>query len=817
MKNSLFQAPLAVRVRRASSGSARRTSTQIYMRSCNRLGILRPKKWVALLRSCVARHFEGNAMTLAIRLPLIALALTTIIATAPQSAKGSDLVPPTAPTNVAATQVTPTSALISWSPSTDNVGVTQYAVSLQGIWAGLFAAWATPPSTTAMLINLSCDTNYGVKVVAVDGGNNMTYSTEVGFRTAVCSTALGVEIIAPFEGDMTAATAVNLEFVTTGSPDAVECRLDAGPATTCASPRLFSNLSEGNHTFAVTVNKNGGGSVTAIRNVLVDSIPPTISITQPLTNATVPPLSPVRVSASDATSGVVSLTCRFNSGNWSSCPSTLPASLSSGSHSLEVKAIDRLNRTSVMSRRFTVLPLPGITISSPTNGSYVNSKNVSFSTSGTVSSVTCKLDGGTASPCSSPKTYSSFSEGRHTVVVTASNAAGSRSASTTFTVDTVAPTYPTFTEPAAGAILQQNVVEARFAAQDTGSGVQGYECGIDSNPAVSCSSPFSTGLLGSGSHTVKVQAIDRAGNRQSGERSFIIGSLVSPSGTPMPVNSPPGWRLTMTEDFLKPQVEGDPTWHSSDAELDTVYVGSTGTKWTSYPASYLDTKPNQRPYRGDQVLSTGDGMLRFHLRSFNGVPAGASIAPELTPGGGRPLYQTYGRFSIRAKLRDSAPSNVPDNLGNYKVAWLLWPHHTVETTDWWFAESDYPEGGLGPGDKPEGYHHYEHWYHPSDPNQDRSLTEPAFKVPDGFRFRDWHTYTQEWRSSGCLGSPVGMPCRSYYIDDIFVGSTQRRAYDREERWQIQTETDTSTAGEVVDPRQEGFFEVDWAVAYKPTS
>jgi len=78
-------------------------------------------------------------------------------------------------------------------------------------------------------------------------------------------------------------------------------------------------------------------------------------------------------------------------------------------------------------------PTTSIT-SGPANGSFVNSTSATFRWKGSAP-FTCKLDGSTAAACTSPKTYSTLSQGKHTFTVTGGNGSASR----TWTVDTVRP------------------------------------------------------------------------------------------------------------------------------------------------------------------------------------------------------------------------------------------------------------------------------------------------------------------------------------------------------------------------------------------
>lgn len=75
---------------------------------------------------------------------------------------------PTAPGAPEAGSLDGTSAQLSWSQASDNVGVTEYTVHD----ADTDAVLATTPNTSATLTGLSPDTDYGVYVVAHDAAGN---------------------------------------------------------------------------------------------------------------------------------------------------------------------------------------------------------------------------------------------------------------------------------------------------------------------------------------------------------------------------------------------------------------------------------------------------------------------------------------------------------------------------------------------------------------------------------------------------------------------------------------------------------------------
>jgi chitodextrinase len=82
------------------------------------------------------------------------------------AANPGDTQAPSAPTNLTVTGHTATSATLSWSASTDNVGVTGYQVLRSGTLV------ASPTGTTATVTGLSPATAYSFTVVARDAAGN---------------------------------------------------------------------------------------------------------------------------------------------------------------------------------------------------------------------------------------------------------------------------------------------------------------------------------------------------------------------------------------------------------------------------------------------------------------------------------------------------------------------------------------------------------------------------------------------------------------------------------------------------------------------
>jgi cellulose 1,4-beta-cellobiosidase len=130
------------------------------------------------------------------------------------SAGGGDTTPPSTPTNVTAGSVTSTSVSLSWSPSTDNVGVAGYRVYRGSALAG------TTASTSFTDTGLTPSTQYSYTVVAYDAAGNVSpASAAVSATTSSGSTGGGSGCKATYQvgSDWGNGFTANVTVTNTGS------------------------------------------------------------------------------------------------------------------------------------------------------------------------------------------------------------------------------------------------------------------------------------------------------------------------------------------------------------------------------------------------------------------------------------------------------------------------------------------------------------------------------------------------------------------------------------------------------------------------
>jgi chitodextrinase len=134
-----------------------------------------------------------------------------------------DTMPPTAPSNLAATATSSTGINLTWTASTDNVGVAGYRVErCQGTGCATFAQIATPIGTSFADTGLVGSTSYSYQVRAADTtGNLSTYSNIATAQTQapgpVIQPAFSTETHSATESSTAPSNSATLSVNVTGS------------------------------------------------------------------------------------------------------------------------------------------------------------------------------------------------------------------------------------------------------------------------------------------------------------------------------------------------------------------------------------------------------------------------------------------------------------------------------------------------------------------------------------------------------------------------------------------------------------------------
>ncbi|HEU4322772.1 MAG TPA: Ig-like domain-containing protein [Roseiflexaceae bacterium] len=448
---------------------------------------------------------------------------------------------PTNPTNS-------TSANFTFS-ATDGTGtgVAAFSCSLDG---ALFSACTSPQPFTGL-----ADGSHTFRVRAIDNAGN---------TGAIASFTWVIDTVPP-ETTITAnPTAVSnsstATFQFTGNTlggtaiASFECQLDGGGFAACVSPRVYSGLADGSHTFEVRAIDAAGNvdATPAIFIWVVDTTAPPAPVVltpangsvtnnpQPPVTGTAEPGSTVNIFIDGSVAGN---TTADGSGNWSFTP-TVP--LANGSHTVRARAFDAAGNSSVDSNTntFTVDTVePDTTLTAtPPAASNSTSAAFEFTGSGTGSGIDrfeCSLDGAAFATCTSPQNLSGLTEGSHTFRVRAVDQAGNidtTPASYTWIVDLTAPDTTITGNPPA----LSNSANATFSFTGTdptsggvASGVALFECSVDGGGFVACANGVNVTGLPDGSHTFAVRAIDNAGNVDASPATYTWTIDTTPPAAPV--------------------------------------------------------------------------------------------------------------------------------------------------------------------------------------------------------------------------------------------------------------------------------------------
>ncbi len=486
--------------------------------------------------------------------------------------KTLDTAAPSAPTGVGATNVTPTSATINWTASTDNVGVTGYEVYVNGAATPVAT---TTGATTANLTGLSPQTTYAVTVKAKDAAGNVSAASGAfslvtpAAPDTTAPTAPGTPTFASITGTSATVnwTASTDNVGVTGYEVYLNGAATPAATTTGATTANLTGLTNAT-TYSVTVKaKDAAGNVSAASGTgtlkTLDTAAPSApgaptfaSITQ--TGAT------VNWTASTDNVGVTGYEVFVDGASKATTTGATTVALTGltagQSYAVTVKAKDAAGNVSQASAAGTLTTLPPADTTAPSapgtptfanitqTGATVNwaasTDNVGVtgyevfvdgaSKATTTGATTVNLTGLTANTTYAVTVKAKDAAGN----VSAASAAGSLK--TSELPDTTAPTAPG--QPAVTNITTTGATVS-WAASTDAKGVTGYDVylGSSTTPVASTNGTTTTvaltGLTPTTTYSVTVKAKDAAGNVSAASAATSFQTL-EPADTTAP--STPG-------------------------------------------------------------------------------------------------------------------------------------------------------------------------------------------------------------------------------------------------------------------------------------
>jgi chitodextrinase len=211
-----------------------------------------------------------------------------------------DTTPPSAPSSLVKSAGTPTSISLTWSESTDDVGVAGYRVYRDG------SLVTSTSARTHSATGLVCGTPYVFGVEAYDASGNVSGRTTLSASTSACDTGATVYTVTPSAGS-TVSGKVRWEAAASGATVArIEFLVDGVLRWTEANAPYVFDGNDG--TWDTTVEPNGAHVLT-LRLVTADGTTVSSGIGVTVANAadTSPPSAPSGLARTGATATSISL------------------------------------------------------------------------------------------------------------------------------------------------------------------------------------------------------------------------------------------------------------------------------------------------------------------------------------------------------------------------------------------------------------------------------------------------------------------------------------------------------------------------------
>ncbi len=408
----------------------------------------------------------------------------------------------------------PDTTITAGPPATTNSGSASFSFDASEAGSSfecqLDGAGFTPCTSPRAYVGLASG-SHTFQVRATDAAGNAD-GTPASQAWAI-DTAAPDTVVDSGPGSPTAATGATFTF-SAGEPGSTfECQLDGGAYGACASPKAYSGLTGGSHTFRVRATDSAGNTDASPATYVwtIDSSPPTSTVDSGPPSPTTSTAATFSFSANELGS---TFECQLDGSPFAPCSSPrLYTALGGGAHTFQVRATDAVGNTGPSTSYAWTIDLtpPDTTItSSPASPTSDTDASFSFSSTEPGSSFECQLDGGGYSACTSPRSYTGLIGGTHSFQVRATDAVGNTDASAAvhaWTIDTGAPTATVDFGPANP--TASTSATFTFSSSEAGSS---FQCQLDGGGYGVCTSPATYTGLAEGTHSFRVKAIDSVGN-----------------------------------------------------------------------------------------------------------------------------------------------------------------------------------------------------------------------------------------------------------------------------------------------------------------
>ncbi|MFO0593676.1 MAG: Ig-like domain-containing protein [Myxococcaceae bacterium] len=372
------------------------------------------------------------------------------------------------------------------------------------------AAFSACPSPTTTPTLTEGSHTFAVRARDAAGNLDPTPAT----RTWTVDTTPPDTTIASGPSGSSSSSTATFGFTATEAGSTFQCSLDGAAFAACPASATFSGLAEGAHSLSVRAIDPAGNvdPTPATRSWTVDLTPPDTTITQAPSGTINTSTATIAFTSNEAGA---TFECSLDGAAFSACtsPDALSA-LNDGPHTFSVRAVDAAGTRdpSPATVSFTVdASEPDTVIATGPSGSVASTTaDFTFTSTKPNSTFECSLDGATFASCTASSSFTSLSDGSHTLQVRARDAGGNvdpSPASRMWTVDTRTPDTTIVSKPP---------TVSRFASADFEFDADEpnvtFECSLDGAVFTTCTRQQTFSNLADGLHVLLVRAVDAAGN-----------------------------------------------------------------------------------------------------------------------------------------------------------------------------------------------------------------------------------------------------------------------------------------------------------------
>ncbi len=581
-----------------------------------------------------------------------------------------------------------TSVRIQWNTSESVSGLKKYRLVLNGteIYSGTNESY--------QFSNLA-DGKKEIILIAVDKAGN-TFEKE--FNITIDTTSPEVSLIRPDKSEKFNTSCVRFEWNSNFSISGFsqyKLKMNGTERYSGKNESIeLSNLGDGRKRFTlISIDKAGNKAETTF-NITIDTHRPEITIISPKKDAIIKSDS-IKLNWKSwnnkthlGIDGHVMFLDDKRIGSKIQNSSHTFESLSDGEHTIRIKAIDEAGNNAKANFTFTVdtePPLTNVTMSHKSHIFNSTSVGIQWNTSESVSGLKkyrLVLNGTEVySGTNEFYQFSNLSDGKKEITLIAVDKAGNK-AETTFniTIDTHRPEI-TIISQKKDAIMKKDSIKLNWESWNnkTHLGIDGHMMYLDDKRVGSKiqNSSHTFENLSDGEHTIRIKAIDEAGNNRNDSISFTIDTI------------PPEIEITSPqhgERIFNESITMD--WEASDntSSVDFYEVKIDRTEWvklvneTDHELNSLDTGERRIEVRAvDKAGNSANASVRFEI-----LPD--QILEEVEVNDGDPKT-TEKKVSVDIGVRDEIY-----NLTKIRVA--LDESFTKKTTGWTKYEENFSYGLL---------------------------------------------------------------------------------------------------------------------------